>query len=83
MKLTKKQLAQMIENARAEKACEKTLQYISALSPKEVLSNSNASLWACWYARYVIKGRWLEVEAIISKNAELASWYDFYVIKDR
>ena len=31
--------------------------------------------WIYWYARDVIKDRWLEAESIIMKNPRWANWY--------
>jgi len=39
--------------------------------------------WSYWYAKDVIKGRFISGEAVISKNARYSYWYALYVIKGR
>ena len=43
----------------------------------------NNSKLACWYAIFVLKSRWPEVEPIIMKNANEAYMYTKFVMKER
>ena len=58
-------------------------QIKSVTSIEDLLSHPWSSDLAYWYAKDIIKGRWLEGESVILKSPDLAFLYARDVIKDR
>jgi len=72
-----------LDLARQRGACSEAMDLIRSLGEDAVLGHDRASEWMYWYAKNVIRGRWLEAEGIICQSAEWATWYAGYVIKGR
>jgi len=77
-------LSVMIRQAEKKGACDEELYDLSQYdSIEEAMQHENAPYWCLWYAVYVIKKRWKEVEPIIMKDSEYAFWYAHDVIGGR
>ena len=87
MELTKKQVRSMLTKAKKARACSNALTEIRHLldegGTEAVIASEECSYWVYWYAKCVIKGRWLEAEDVILKNAFVAQHYARDVIKGR
>jgi len=81
---SKYNLSEMIDQAKSEGACEEEIEKLSKYSSiEEALESKRASYWCCWYATKVLKGRWIEAESIIIKDAYFAYWYTRDILKGR
>jgi len=81
---SKYDLAAMIKQAKEHDACEDEIEKLYKFnSIEEALEDEEASFWCYWYAREVLKDRWIEAESIIIKDAEYAYLYARDVLKDR
>jgi hypothetical protein len=50
---------------------------------EQVIINFNYTNWAYHYARFIIKGRWIEAEKFIKKDSHTAYLYALNIIKGR
>ena len=72
---------EMLLLAKEADACKEDLRILRALGEKRVLKHKKLAEWFCWYAKYVIKGRWVEAEEAIAKGAFRSYRYARDVIK--
>ena len=65
--------------------CEFTYFYLDALLKGEnwysgTIETKKGCAWAAfWYAKYTIKGRWPEAEAVIASNTVYRGWYNKFL----
>ena len=80
-------ISKAVNQAKKAGACAEALDAIILFNRKanvmSLYDHPKVIGWAYWYARNVIKGRWLEAEPVISKAAEWAYQYARNVIKGR
>ena len=77
-------LEEAIVKAEEADACQKEIDIIKKFNSwEEVVEHEKAAYWFHWYARNVIKDRWIEAEEYIKKNPRWAYYYAQDVIKDR
>ena len=63
MEMTREKLDSMIDKAIESGACKDSIEAIKALSTEQFMAHTKLPFWLYWYARRVIKGRWLEAES--------------------
>jgi len=59
------------------------LKLLGDITLADMIDHTNAPYWAVWYARDVIKGRWLEAEDIIKTDPFRAYLYARDIIEGR
>ena len=78
-------LSEAIKRAKKAGACKGDLKVLQRLPDCNVLDlkHKQAPFWAYWYAKNVIRGRWIEAEPIIMRSPYRAYRYAKDVIKGR
>ena len=70
---------ELLENAKdkvcSEEGWQEAYDALHDLSWEEAVKHPKAVEWVCWYAEFIIKGRWEAAEPIIMKSAEWSYWY--------
>jgi len=77
------ELLEMDDEERAEYLYKEALYISKRLNPIYEKFIKLSPGYAYWYAKNIIKGRWLEAEEYIKKNPRWAYWYAKYIIKGR
>jgi hypothetical protein len=81
---SKYNITEIIEQSKKADASDEVIEALSKYSSiEEALESKRASYWCCWYATKVLKGRWIEAESIIIKDAYFAYWYTRDILKGR
>ena len=80
----KEKFAEFIAKARAGGAWEELLDGVENLSGwEEFWNHRKAPLIAYWYAKNVLRSRWLEAEPIIAKKPDCSYAYALNVVRKR
>ena len=86
MSLEDLDLRELCTKAKEAGACDDVdtiLEEYSSVKDLVDRNPKNAAEWAYWYARHVVKDRWLEAEPVITKDPHRAYYYAHDVIKGR
>ena len=77
-------LKEIIKNAKEHKACKKAITILEQCSDiEEAINLKEAQEYMCWYARYVLKGRWTEAEPYLINDPSNSYLYARFVMNER